>query len=191
MKFSSAADNSISYIDVSSTESVSVNASTSSIPSKRLSSGSPEDLFSTISPKRFKTDHFLGKENIPYSDPKGKGKARAREPPRSPVANRALPLHITLPKPHIQANPALQSPRSIPSLRKAFEALAPDAGLREVQCIVQLAAWTLSELSSLRNPRMSSWGCAIRRKTYDGPATSLLVPLVLLKSPRISSYLPS
>ncbi|KAI1790725.1 hypothetical protein LXA43DRAFT_468706 [Ganoderma leucocontextum] len=132
LTFPSVADNSVSYIDVSSTESIPGNASTSSIPSKRLSSGCPEDLFPTISPKRPKTDHVLGKENFPYSDPKGKGKARAREPPRPPVSIRTQPSHIALPNPHTQAYAPLQLPKPVLSLRVAFEALAPEADLREV-----------------------------------------------------------
>lgn len=139
LKLPSAADNSLSYIDVSSTESILPNASTSSIPTKRLSSGCPEDLFPAISPKRPKTDRLLDKENVPYSDPKGKGKARARDPTRSSGSIRAPPPHTTLLETRTHVYPSSQFPKSISSLRVAFEAVPPDADLVEVQIIKSLA----------------------------------------------------
>ena len=147
----SAADNSISYVDVSSTETVSVNTSTSSIPTKRLSSGGAEDLFPHVSPpKRPKTDHVPDKENVFRSDPKGKGKGRARDPADLSITTHT-PSHNTLPSPHIQIYPPAQRSRTSTSLRIAFEGLTHDADLPEVWSVIV----SLSILISFIIPKKS------------------------------------
>ncbi|KAI0670686.1 hypothetical protein C8Q78DRAFT_1079618 [Trametes maxima] len=76
----SAADTSnLSVISISDSDSTAFNASTSSIPAKRLSSASPDEPLPPLSPKRPKTDHVPDKENIFRIDPPVNGKGKSRE----------------------------------------------------------------------------------------------------------------
>ena len=131
LNYPSAADNSISYVNVSSTESTPLNASTSSIPIKRQSSGSSEGLAPPSPPKRPKTAHLPNKENIFHADSgKDKGKGRAREPPRSsaPPAGSVQPPVTTFLS-NVQSS---SSRGKATTLRATWEALPIDVDLHEV-----------------------------------------------------------
>ncbi|KAI0362779.1 ATP-dependent DNA helicase [Trametes cingulata] len=130
----SAADNSLSIISVSSTESTPLNVSTSSIPVKRLSTGPPDELIPRGSPKRTKTDHVPDKENLFHDDVLDRGKGKAREQSYSVLQSSTNP---TINRSNAQAAPTpVQSNGSgsgsgKAALRAAFEALIHDADLEE------------------------------------------------------------
>lgn len=131
LQYPSVADNSVSYVNVSSAESTPLSASTSSIPVKRFSAGSSEDLVPPSPPKRFKTAHPPDKENI-FFDESRKGKGRAREPPRATVhlAGPSRPQSATL---HTHVNqPSTPSKPLTTTLRASFDALPLDIDLDQV-----------------------------------------------------------
>ena len=130
LNHTSACNNTPSYVSISSTESTPLDASTSSIPTKRLSSGA-EDIVPRISPKRPKIDHPSDKENIFHrsSSQVAKGKARAKDQPS--LTSRA-PIQPPLPALHIPSDHSPLPGNSTATLRAAFEALPYDADLSEV-----------------------------------------------------------
>ena len=129
-----ATDNDTPYINISSTESTPLNASTSSIPIKRFSSGSSEDFPPLASTKRPKITHQPpDKENLFLEvGARDKGKGRAREPLPS------SPLHVvapsrTAPQASNVATNALTSASNAPkSMGKLFETMPHDIDLYEV-----------------------------------------------------------
>ncbi|OJT14202.1 ATP-dependent DNA helicase hus2/rqh1 [Trametes pubescens] len=132
----SAADNSLSVISISSTESTPYNASTSSIPVKRLSVGPPDVLIPRFSPKRAKTDHAPDKENFFRPDPSAKAKGKAREVPVTAIAS-PIPSfghsssHRPSPALSTTFSNSARSKTGAAELRSAFESLTHDADLEE------------------------------------------------------------
>ncbi|CDO69123.1 hypothetical protein BN946_scf185042.g25 [Trametes cinnabarina] len=126
----------LSIISVSSTDSAPPNASNSSVPAKRVSSGSPADLLPTFSPKRQRTDHILNKENRCPIDTFDKGKGRARDltqerDHRSTVTSLSTSLTV---QPRVQTPPSHNAQCTLPAtaLHAALGTLPHDAGLEEM-----------------------------------------------------------
>ncbi|KAI9056667.1 hypothetical protein FKP32DRAFT_1438968 [Trametes sanguinea] len=133
---SSVADASnLSIISISSTDSTALNTSTSSIPAKRVSSGSPADLFPDSPPKRPKTDNALNKENrfpvnsISYANGRARNRAGSDQPAStggSSSSSTTRPVASTPPSHNVQGTlPAT-------ALHAALTALPHDAGLEEM-----------------------------------------------------------
>ena len=158
-------DNSLSYVNISSSESTPRVGVVSSVPTKRLSTGIPDDIQSRTSPKRPKTVHSENKEN----SRRDKGKARAHES-RPPF----LPLPQRLPALNLPSNTASTMTHPANTSRAVFEALPHAAGLGEVcspssrsfTCeLVRVRAWRKED--QMREAYQRPWGSCSWQSSTD------------------------